>query len=419
VELERSGLAVLRANWREGVRRDDTPFAYTCPCAGRYKHQWYWDSCFHAIVWSRFDPARARAELRTLLRAGRADGFVPHTAFWRAHPRWRRAPLYATARVWGDTATASIQTPLLAFAWERVAAGDPAFAAEGLDALLAHADWLCHHRDPDGDGLLAIVLPDESGLDDSPKYDPVYGRMAHWRPGYFRLVERCRRLRWDSRTILAGTDEHVEDVLVNVAHALSLRALARLLAGAGRHAQAATQAARAQRTEAALLERCWDARRGLFFDLAGRAEHRVEVSTWSALSPLALGAAIPEAVRRRLVEEHLLHPRRYGAPYGIPSVAMDEPSFTPAFDRFRTWRGPAWVNIAWLLVPPLRELGYAEEAERIGERLAAAIAEHGFREYHDPRTGRGHGARDFAFSTLAIDLPAPFARSPAGVAAGS
>jgi glycogen debranching enzyme len=243
--------------------------------------------------------------------------------------------------------------------------------------------------------------------------------MAHWRPGYFRLVERCRRRRWDSRTILARTDEHVEDVLVNVAHALSLRALARLLGGAGRHDEATAQTARAQRTEAALLERCWDERRGLFFDLAGRAERRVEVSTWSALSPLALGDAIPEDVRRRLVEEHLLHPRRYGAPFGIPSVSMDEPAFRPGFDRFRTWRGPAWINTTWLLVPPLRELGYAEDADRIVERLAAAIARHGFREYHDPRTGRGHGARGFAWSTLTVDLLAPFARSEPWVATAS
>jgi hypothetical protein len=408
---------VLRSNWREGVRRDGTPFAFTCPSAGRYKHQWYWDSCFHAIVWRRFDPVRARAELRTLLRAGRADGFVPHTAFWRAHPRWRRAPLYATARPWGDAATASIQTPLLAFAWERVADGDAAFAAEGLDALLAHADWLEHHRDPDGDGLLSILLPDESGLDDSPKYDPVYGRLAHWRPGYFRLVERCRRLGWDSRTILARTEEHVEDVLVNVAHALSLRALGRMLAAAGRDAEATVQQARAARTEAALIERCWDSGRALFFDLAGRAERRVEVSTWSSLAPLAL--PIPDEIRRRLVEEHLLDPRRYGAPFGIPSVSMEEPSFTPGFDRFRTWRGPAWVNTAWLLVPPLRALGYAEAAGRIVERLADAVALHGFREYHDPRTGRGHGARGFAWSTLLVDLLAPFARAEPGVAAAS
>src|SRR5262249_36975422 len=155
--------------------------------------------CFHAIAWSHYEPARSRAELRTLLRAGRADGFVPHTAFWRAHPRWRRAPFYATARGWGDTGTASIQTPLPAHAWGRAAApspAEPSFAAEGLDALLAHADWLEHNRDPDGDGLLTILLPDESGLDDSPKYDVVYGRLAHYRPGYFRLVDRCRRLGW-------------------------------------------------------------------------------------------------------------------------------------------------------------------------------------------------------------------------------
>ena len=129
--------AVLRANWREGVRRDGTPFAFTCPSPRRYKHQWYWDSCFHAIAWTHIDPERAKQELRTLLRAGRPDGFIPHTAFWQASPRWRRAPLYATANYRGDTGTESIQTPLLAFAWERVANGDPAFIEEGLAPLAA------------------------------------------------------------------------------------------------------------------------------------------------------------------------------------------------------------------------------------------------------------------------------------------
>jgi neutral trehalase len=170
--------------------------------------------------------------------------------------------------------------------------------------------------------------------------------------------------------------------------------------------------------QAALVERCWDPRRGLFLDLAGRDERRIDVSTWSALAPLVLDG-IPEELRRRLAEEHLLHPRRYLAPFGIPSVSMAEPSFTPSFDRFRTWRGPSWVNTAWLLVPPLRALGYREEAERIVERLADAIARHGFREYYDPRTGRGHGARGFSWSTLAVDLAAPFAAREPGVAAAT
>jgi glycogen debranching enzyme len=402
--------ATLRANWREGIDASGKEYAFTCPSPGRYKHQWYWDSCFHAIMWARFEPARAREELRTLLRAGRSDGFVPHTVFWHAHARWRRAPLYATNGWRGDRATAHTQTPLLAFAWERAArahdSSDDAggFATEALDELLAHADWIERERDPDGDGLITILLPDESGLDDSPKYDPVFGRRAHWRPGYFELVERHRRRGWDSRAIIAAGDAHVEDVLVTVAHALSLRALARLMEGAGRPADAARLHTRAERSEQALLERCWDERRGLFLDLAGRAERPIPVSTWSALSPLALGAAIPVDVRRRLVEEHLLHPRRYAAPVGVPSVALEEPAFRAGFDRWRTWRGPAWMNAAWLLVPALDELGYRKAADRIVGSLARAALHHGFREYYDPLTGRGHGATQFGWSTLVVDL---------------
>ena len=361
---------------------------------------WHWDSCFHAIAWRHVDPARARAELRTVLRSGRPDGFLPHTVFWDAPARWRRAPLYATRGFVGDWHTESVGPPLLAAAWEIVADAslddDPGFRTEALPALTAHLDWLARERDPDGDGLLTIILPDESGLDDSPQYAPVFGRLTHDRPGYWLLVERCRRARWDARRIVARHDHHVEDVWFNVAYALSLHAMARL-------SRDPSWSARANRVESALLERCWDERRGLFFDLAGRDERRVEVSTWSSLAPLALGA-LPEAVRRRLAEEHLLDERRYAAPFGIPSVSMEEPSFHPRWDRFRCWRGPAWMNTAWLLVPPLRALGHERRADEIVSSLARAATRGGLREYYNPLTGEGLGARGFGWSALLLDL---------------
>ena len=34
---------------------DGVPFAYTSPSPGHYPWQWYWDSCFTAIVRRRFD----------------------------------------------------------------------------------------------------------------------------------------------------------------------------------------------------------------------------------------------------------------------------------------------------------------------------------------------------------------------------
>ena len=377
-------------------------YAFTCPATPRYRHQWYWDSCFHAIAWTHFDPARARAELETLVRAGRLDGFIPHTAFWDRPAYWRRAPFYGTHTVFGCSATSTIQTPLLALAWERVARASghdrPEFATVGLPQLRLHYDWLARERDPDRDGLLTTIYPDESGLDDAPKYDGVFGPMRHDSLGHTWLIERYRRLGYDAHRIVERYDEHVEDVLVNVFYALSLRALSRLDDEHG-----GKYAVRAARTEAALLERCYDERTGLFFDLHGRGERPVRVSTWSSLAPLAL-EGLPDDVRRRLVEQQLLDGRRYLAPCGIPSVSREEPSFKPGFALWRCWRGPSWLNTAWLLVPPMRALGYLREADRIVDSLALAADRYGLREYYNPLTSRGLAARDFGMTTLLVDL---------------
>jgi glycogen debranching enzyme len=222
--------------------------------------------------------------------------------------------------------------------------------------------------------------------------------MRHFRPGYFWLIERCRRLSYDATTIVERYEEHLEDVLVNVFYALGLRALARLDIEHG-----GVYVARAERTETALIERCYDERSGLFFDLAGSAERQVRVSTWSSLTPLAL-RNLPEEVRRRLIEAHLLHPRRYLTTCGIPSVALEELSFKPGFAFWQCWRGPSWVNTAWLLVPSMRELGYTEEAERIVQSLISAVERYGYREYYNPLTGRGLAARGFGFANLLVDL---------------
>jgi glycogen debranching enzyme len=401
--LRSRALGVLNANWREGVHPDGTEYGFTCPSPPKYRHQWYWDSCFHAIVWRHFEPSRARDELRTLLRSGRLDGFIPHTVFWHDAAGWRRAPLYATHSLRGDRGTAHIQTPMIAVAWEAVAEAspdEPGFATEALDALRLHYDWLDDHRDPDRDGLISIIHPDESGLDDSPKYDEVFGWMSHYLPGYFWLVERSRRLGYDSRTIIERYDEHVEDVLVNTMYALSLRALGRLTGEA-------EYTHRAERTEQALLDRCWDEQSGLFWDLAGRDHRPLKTSTWSSLAPLAL-PSLPEHIGHRLIEEHLLDPRRYAARYGIPSVAMDEPSFRAGWHLFRCWRGPSWVCTAWLLIPAMRRLGYEAEADRVLESYVELVERHGFREYYNPLLGEGLAARHFGWSTLLVDLlPAP------------
>src|SRR5215208_322452 len=377
---------VLEQNWREGVA-GGTRFAYTCPSPDRYPWQWYWDSCFTAVAWRRFDPSRSRAELETLLRAARPDGFLGHTLFWEPL-EGARTLFYYRLRP-GDLMTASIQPPLLPWAW-RIAVGDP----RREPALVRHHEWLEANRDLDGSGLLWIVQPDESGLDASPKFDGVWGRRAHGLPGFPLLVRRNRRLGFDARRVLAAGGPVVCEVLTNVLYGLSQLAL-------GRPSLTPT-----------LIERLYDERRGLFRDLVLPPVERQPPVTWAALAPLAL-PDLPDAIGRRLIDEHLLDPERFWLAFPPPSVSQDEAAFS-VNDTFlglrRYWRGPTWVNAGWLLWLGLTRLGYVQ-ANELATRLAAAVLDAGLREYYDPRTGAGMGAHDFAWSALVLELAQPDERA--------
>jgi hypothetical protein len=376
--------AVLRGNWLEG-KRDGVGFAYTRPSPSRYPWQWYWDSCFAAIVWRRFDPARSRAELESLLAAQRPDGFIGHTIFWHRQVSLDRLPFYNVLSRHA-LQTETIQPPLLAWAW-RIAVGDP--GAE--PRIAAQVDWLARNRDLDRDGLLWIVQPDESGLDASPKFDPVWRVRANSRIGFPWLVHHNRRLGWDAQRVRKSGGPVLCETVVNTMWSLSLQAMGR------------------PSVTAALVDRLWDERRGLFIDESQPGGARPGVLTWAALSPLAL-PDLPKEIGRRLIEEHLLNGREFLTPVAPPSVAVSEPSYQPGGGRGpirRYWRGPTWVNSAWMVWLGMRRLGYEREATRIAQGLIDAVRREGLREYYDPRTGKGLGAEDFAWSALIAELAEP------------
>ncbi len=375
---------VLRHNWREGLRSSDgLPFAYTCPSPGRYPWQWYWDSCFHAIVWRRIDAARAERELRSLLAVQRADGFIGHTIFWNVPLTGSRRYTYNVISG-SDPMTSSIQPPLLAWAWQR-AVGDPTTEP----GLARQHEWLAAHRDLEGDGLLWIVSPDESGLDASPQFDPIWRHQAHGLPGYLRLIHRNRRLGFDLRRIAGAGGPVCCEVLTNVLYNQSRLALG--------HASLTS----------ALIDRTYDEARGLFLPRSEPAPRHPPPATIAALTPLAL-PDLPEAIGRRLVEQHLLDPSRFWTPVPPPSVSVADPSWSPR-DRGlagqrRYWRGPTWINAAWLCWLGLVRLGYTQPARELAHRLAAAVAGSGVREYYHPETGAGMGAVDFGWSSLVLEM---------------
>ncbi len=190
--------------------------------------------------------------------------------------------------------------------------------ARALPQLRLHYEWLArrarHRRRRPADDHSTPTSP---GSTTRPSTTRCSAGCVTTAPGYLWLIERYRRLGYDAAEIVERYDEHVEDVLVNVFYALSLRALARLDAEHGERCTAAR--ARADRSGAAgaLLRR---ARPGLFYDLAGRDERPV-----AGVDVVLAGAAGAAGASRRRSAAGSSRSSCWtraatAAPCGIPSV---------------------------------------------------------------------------------------------------
>ena len=399
-----------KSNLRTGVDlRTGFRYTYLCPSPNKYRWQWFWDSCFHAIVMAHVDPDLSVAELRTLVGNQEPDGFIGHVSFWGSRflgDLWGRVQ---SSYAWRQNHTALIQPPLLAQSVERVTevVGDPWIAAEFLPSLDRYHQWLADHRAPDEDGLLVIISPYESGMDQSPVFDQALGFRSS--PGQWSLELRDRWL--DLRNALANYQEgrllksgrfRVKDALVNALYADSLSTMARLHRRHGNQQAADAYAAKAQELVKNLVTKMWDRSRGAFFSLYGTPERRTLPLTVAGLVPLVV-RELPEGPAHLLVEQHLQNRDEFMLEYPVPSVAATEPTFDPQGQRL-LWRGPTWVNTNWLLWRGLRRHGFQALASRLAEQTAAMVARAGLREFYHPHTGQGLGGRGFLWSGLVLDM---------------
>jgi hypothetical protein len=383
-------------------------YDFVCPSTGTYPFQWFWDSCFHTVALAHFDLPRARSEVRSLLANAQPDGFVAHVTFWQ---RERYEAMLATYAIAYRTPYLSdcIQPPVLAEAAAAAAHGEggDAFLVEVLPKVVAYFEWLDRMRDPDRDGLIATLQPDESGLDHTPKYDAYLGvervTLADFTAAWERVAHPYAAVGRDHDRMFALDRFVCADVLVNTIYAENQRVLADLLERTGDAGGAARFRSRAKRTVDALVAKCWDAEDGLFYDRVGRdGRGRLRVNTVSSLMPLVLD--IPREAADALIAQ-IEDPRRYKAPFPVPSTALDEPGYLkPDADSRLVWRGPTWINTNWYLARGLRRHGREDLARTIEDRSAALVEQSGFREYYDPFTGTGFGAEGFSWTALALDM---------------
>lgn len=373
-------------------------YLYTVPSPQTYPYQWMWDSCFHSIIYSHFDVTRGKAELVSLLSKQFQNGMVPHMIYWKRDKGVIEID-------WGQGRRTSniTQPPMIAYAaWQLFQKDqDVDFLNSIYRNLFHYYKYLINERDPHGRGLVGVINPDETGEDNSPRFDEVLGL-----PPIHTMEENFKkRLNLVTENIKCGFDAPfcmknffwVKDVPFNAIMVENLQCLSYIAQKLEREYDA--QYFDKTRGEIIKSMRELMLEDGIYWSTHGDSYQKIKVKTWAIFAPLFARIA-DQSEAETLVKKHLLNENEFWDSYPVPTVSKDEPSYDPQ----GMWRGPAWIAVNWFIFKGLRNYGFNDEAELIKQASLQLIEKSGFREQFHPHTGEGYGAKNFTWGGLVIDM---------------
>jgi len=390
--------------------------------------EWLWDSCFHAMVLAEREPGVAKDELRSVMANQEPDGFVPHMNYFRGdgkklpehdrkiyakfldspdgagYPESKRAEFSTTFWTKDDHSDIT-QPPIVGMAVEEVykATGDKAYVREMLPGLKGYYNYLHDKRDPDGDNLISIIHPWESGWDHSQRWDETIGVTQGDKPHIgekkLNVLLNNKMRNWDLDEIFEADKFNVEPVDFNVLYAVNMESLSRLCGEVGDKEGEKMYKSRAEDTKKAIFEKMWDGDK--YVDLSGKAEKKSGVKSAAMFYPMMLDG---EPHGMELVEKHLMNPKEFNVKYPIPTTSVDHPLYRP--DEY--WRGNVWQNVNYFVWKGLQKLleknpDYVPAkmmAARIKDASFELLDKFGYSEYFDPLKGGGHGAKTFGWNGI-------------------
>jgi hypothetical protein len=342
---------------------------------------WLWDSCFHAIAWSRLGDPRGVEELESVLSAQLPSGFVPHMGYL-TKPE-------ASLALWHSPGRSDItQPPMYGHALRVLAARG--FAVEHLhSAATAGLDYLLEHRRDPGSGLIRVLHPWETGCDDSPRWDGWQQAPFNERRWNKKKRELVRSIRLRDGAAWANPGFDVGSAGFSALVAFNAHELGEATSNQGLLAKASALAK--------AIDGHWvDARRTWSDVCLAGPRSTSTVRTLDALfgvlvsqSQLHLDRAFAEIFDRRA----------FWRPYGPSGTAADEPSYDPG----SYWRGDAWPQELYLVMVAAQRQGRHLQAGRLAEKLVLGCIGSGYAERWDSETGAGLGAIPQGWAAVASE----------------
>jgi glycogen debranching enzyme len=354
--------ASLPPNWQPGfdaayrtlennlqAPSESLPF-YSAHPSPKFSEIYLWDSAFISIIWKYRDPKIAEDIILSVLHGQQPDGRVPHAV--------------------GFFGPSNItQPPLLSYAANDILAKkmDMDFVRTIYPKLKKYHEWLWDNRRLPN-GLFFWSQPYESGIDNSPRFG------------------NRDESHFDDTTKLAAIDFSSYAVL----DAESLAKLAKL-----QFDNSANPAERASLEEDALLfteqaaivaqavrDLLWDETTGYFYDLNVQTNKYVRIPTIASFFPLIAGIATEQ--QWQTMREHLSNTAEFNTPTPFPTVARNNAAFEKD-----CWRGPVWINTAYLTIRGMQRYHGDELANAMAYRLVDNVYQTAkntgkFVEFYDP-----------------------------------
>ena len=197
---------------------------------------------------------------------------------------------------------------------------DVRFLKDAYEGLLHYARWLDRERDPEGSGLCDIHNHYETGQE--------------YMHRYIAVDPRADRDNWGKIFRLKGVDATVY-----------LYELKKTLAWAAakihrRETEIARLRRSAEQVRSAILEKMWDPKTEMFYDVDSSTGKRTRVKAAVCFYPYMTDIVSPSHLNG--FEKHLLNPREFWTPFPVPSSSADDPYFSAD----AVWKGRR-MNCPW------------------------------------------------------------------------
>jgi len=297
-----------------------TRYAYPSPI---FRGVYLWDSAFIAQVWKPWDVKTAEDVLKAVLDNAAPDGRLKHFVSPYDKSGYTQPPVIAWS-VWE------------LYQWSK----DKEFLAYAYPILKNYQLWLSANRGFEN-GLYFWAHSYESGIDNSPRFSSA--------------DEKIKRDLSSIAPVDINSYVYSQNLL-----------LAKMAEVLGKTQEAQAFQKNADTLARLINEKLWDPETGLYYDRDLKTDQLLKIKTIASLLPLFAG--IPDQDQAKKLRDHIMNPGEFNTYFPLPSVSRDDPSFEKD-----CWRGPVWINTAYMVLKGLKNYGYDAEASELAYRIVERV----------------------------------------------